>query len=206
MSRFFVNALADPPGQFFLTHCSPSMPLNQMVSQMRRHYNSDTSQLQLKSEIDSLSLPVFMRKQQLPDISTGLFRSVDHISALAPQLPHVFGDDTHKTRYLRQAVMGYTWAQQPIYQLTASRYTFVQFVTALDESLQLQDEVSCAHPRDIHNVQYMTDPRDVRKHHNQRDDLRGWEHRRNQSPFPNRRNSGPWNRRCNRQRSRSPAY
>ena len=206
MCLFFVNALADIARQFFLTHCSPSMPLNQIVSQMRRHYNSDTRQLQLKSEIDSLSFPAFMRKQQLPDIWTELFRLVDHINVLAPQLPHGFGDDPHKARYLRRAVMGYTWARQPIYQLTASRHTFVQFMTALNESLQLQDEVSRAHALDIHNGQYMTDPRDVRKHHNQRDDLRGWEHSRNQSPFPNRRNSGPWSRRYNRQRSRSPAY
>ena len=102
--------------------------------------------------------------------------------------------------------MGYNWAQHPIFQLTASRYTFVQFITALNESLQLQDKISRSRAPEILYVKYMTDARDVRKHPNQVDEPRRWDHRRNQSSSFHRRNSGPWNRRYDRQRSRSPAY
>ena len=84
MSLFFVNALADTARQFFPTHYSPSMPFDQIVSQMRRNYNLDTRQLQLHSEMDSLSLSAFMRKQQLTDFSTVLVRLVYYINALAP--------------------------------------------------------------------------------------------------------------------------
>ena len=106
MSLFFVNALGDPARQFFLTHCSPRMPFDQIATHMRRHYNSDTRKLQLQSEMDSLDLGAFIRKHNLTENSVRLTKIVHHINALAPQLTADFGDDLHKTRYLRRAVMG----------------------------------------------------------------------------------------------------
>ena len=56
MSLFFVNALADPARQFFLTHCSPHMNFEQIAALMREQYNSETTKLQLQSEMDSLDI------------------------------------------------------------------------------------------------------------------------------------------------------
>ena len=42
MSLFFINILKDPARQFFLTHCSSNMNYSEIVSIMRRHYNSET--------------------------------------------------------------------------------------------------------------------------------------------------------------------
>ena len=176
MSLFFVNALADPARQFFLTHCSVSMPFDQIATQMRRHYNSETKKLQLQSEVDGLDLMVFMQKNHISDIAEGLTRLVDHINALGPQLPQGFGDDAHKTRYLRRAVMGLKFAQQPISQLTTARYTFTQFTTALKESLQLMEELTRARAQELNYGQYVRDPRDVRPSSSR------WSHRRNYSP------------------------
>lgn len=186
MSLFFVNTLADPARQFFLTHCSPHMPFEQIATQMRRHYNSESKKLQLQSEMDSLDLTTFMHKHQLVDFGTGLTKLVDYINALAPQLPTGFGDDPHKTRYLRRAVMSLDWAQQPISQVTTARYTFVQFITALQESLQLQEEISRAQATGINYGQYVNNPRDIGTRRNNR-----FSHLRN-------RQGNHWNR------SRSP--
>ena len=125
MSLFFVNALADPARQYFLTHCSSHMPFEQRVSIMRRHYSSDTRKLQIQSEMDSLDLPSFMSKHNIVDNSHGLSKLVDHINALAPQLPTGFGDDSHKTRYLLRAVMSLDWARHPISQIATSKYSFI---------------------------------------------------------------------------------
>ncbi len=38
---FFVNALADPARGFFLNHYSPTMPFDEIVGRMRRHYDSE---------------------------------------------------------------------------------------------------------------------------------------------------------------------
>ena len=79
------------------------MDYSHIIAIMRRHYNSETRKLQLQSEVDSLDLSSFMRKHQITDQSMGLAKLVDRINVLAPQLLHGFGDDQHKTRYLRRA-------------------------------------------------------------------------------------------------------
>ena len=81
---------------------------------------------------------------------------------LAPQLPTGFGDDVHKTRYLGRAVLGQPFAQQPISQITSSRYSFTQFTTAMKENLQLREELSRATAPELNYGQYVSDPRDVR--------------------------------------------
>jgi len=197
MSLFFVNTLADPARQFFLTHCSPHMPFEQIATQMRRHYNSESKKLQLQSEMDSLDLTTFMHKHQLVDFGTGLTKLVDYINALAPQLPTGFGDDPHKTRYLRRAVMSLEWAQQPISQVTTARYTFVQFITALQESLQLQEEISRAQATGINYGQYVNNPRDIGTRRNNR-----FSHLRNRQGNHWNRSRSPWQSN-NRERSRS---
>ena len=158
MSLFFVNSLADPAREHFLTHCYPRMNYEQIAAALCRHYNSKTRKLQLQSEMDSLDLFAFMRKSHYVDFNTGLRKLVRHINALAPQLPHGFDDDAHKTRYLRRAVMRHNWANTPISQITSARYSFSQFINALQESLHLQDEISRASaPADpIINYGYMS--------------------------------------------------
>ena len=137
MSLFFVNALEDPARQLFLTNCSSNMPFEQIVSIMKRHYSSETRKLQIQSEMESLDLEFFMNKNQITDNSIGLSKLVDYINSRTNQLPAGFGDDSHKTRYLRRAVMSLDWAVHPISQIAASKYSFNQFITALQEILQL---------------------------------------------------------------------
>ena len=71
MSLFFVNALADPARQFFLTNCSTHMEIDEITKVMSRHYNSETRKLQLQSEMDSLDLSSFMHERQITDNSLG---------------------------------------------------------------------------------------------------------------------------------------
>ena len=142
MSLFFVNALEDPARQYFLTHCSSYMLFEQIVEMIRRHYSPDTRKLKIQSEMDSLDFPSFMRKHNIVDNPQGLSNLVERINALAPQLATGFGDDSHKTSYMRRTVMSLDWAQQPISQIATSNYSFIQFITALQESLRLQEERS----------------------------------------------------------------
>ena len=81
-----------------------------------------------------------MRKLQYTDESVGLSKLIDQINALSPQLRPSFQTDEHETRYLRRAVMAHAWAQQPTSQTTTARYSFAQFATSLNESLQLKEE------------------------------------------------------------------
>ena len=158
MSLFFVNALAEPARQFFLANCNSRTPFREIVAQMCRHFNSENRQVQLQSEMDSLSLASFIQRHHISDIATGLTQIVDHINSLAPQLPNEFGDDQHKMRYLRRAVMGFDGSTQTMSQLTVSRFSFPQFITAVRENVQLQEELSRKHTADMNYSQYINAP------------------------------------------------
>ena len=163
MSLFFVNALADPARQYFLTHCSSNMPFQEIVTIMRRQYSSETRKLQIQYEMYSLDLTVCMHNNDIKNARIELTRIIDRINSPAPQLPAGFGDDAHKNRYIIRAFMGQDWAQTPISHIAMSRYSFVQFITALEESLQISEEPSRARAQSTLFGQYMADPRTIRR-------------------------------------------
>ncbi len=107
MSFLFVNNFGDFP-----INSSSRMSLDQIVSILLRHYNSETPKLQIKSETDSLDLIAFMRKKNCSDHSEGLTMLVHHINYLSPQLPIGFGDAQYKSKTLRRAVMRYNRASR----------------------------------------------------------------------------------------------
>ena len=90
--------------------------------------------------MDSLDLTVYMHNNDIKNARVGLTRIIDRINSLAPQLPAVFSDDAHKTRYLRRAVIRRDLSQTPISHIATSRYSFVQFITALEESSKVSVE------------------------------------------------------------------
>ena len=87
---------------------------------------------------------------------------------MEPQLQQSFGDDNHKTGNLRRAVIRFEWAQQPIAQMTTARYTFTQFITSLQESLQLQEEMAQARVARVDYGQYEKHPRNFGHPNNRR--------------------------------------
>lgn len=175
------------------------MPFEQIALQMRRHLSSETRKLQLQSEMDSLDIASFMSKNNITDQGEGLRRLVNHINALAPQLPAGFGDDPHKTRYLRRTVMRFGFAQQPIYLMTSARYSFIQLTTALQESLQLSEELARIGTQDLRYGQYVRNPRNLSSSNHWRSCQR-FRH----SHDSRDRSSSPYIRR-ERERSQSPA-
>ena len=104
---------------------------------MRSQYSSETRKLQVQSEMDSLDLTLCMHNNDIKNARIRLTRIIDRINSLAPKLPAGFGDDAHKTRYLRRSVMGQDRAQTPISHIATSRYSFLQFITALEKVCRL---------------------------------------------------------------------
>ncbi len=146
-----------------------------------------------------------MRKHKFTEVSIGLERLANYINALVPQLPKCLGDDPHKTRYLRRAVMRYEWAQQPISQLTTSQYSYIQLVAVLNASLQLQEEISSAGAPEVNYGQYINGPRAVRRHSHQRGrNIRRWLPKRNSTPYSQRRDWQPAHSRYASNSSQSP--
>ena len=93
-----------------------------------------------------------MEEKDITTPSIGLTKIVEHINILTPQCPRDFRSDALKTRYLRAAVKGLPWAKTPVSHITTSKYTFNMFVTALRESLQIEQEFASTannHPTHI---------------------------------------------------------
>lgn len=108
-----------------------------------------------------------MYNGQLTDKVARLSQLVDHINSLAPQLPAGLNNDAHKMRYLRIAVMSQEWAQSSISSIATAKYSFIQFITALQESLQLCEESRCARAPDYTLYgQYLNHPSEVSDPHN----------------------------------------
>ncbi len=67
----------------------------------------------------------FMEERDITSVSEGLTKLVNYIERLAPQCPQGFREDSPKTRYLRKAVIKFSWARAPVSYIspTATRLT-----------------------------------------------------------------------------------
>ena len=156
MSLFFVTALADPAQQYFLTHCSSSMPFTEIVYIMRRQFSSESRELQIQSAVDSLDLTVYMQYNDIKNARIGLTRIIDRINSLAPQLP-LDSATMHSRPGIWDAQLWGKTRHKP------QSLSFVQFITALEESLQISVESSRALAQSTLFGQYRTDARSIRR-------------------------------------------
>ena len=159
---FFVNALDGNARDYYLAHCHFDMPIREVFQIMHRQYNSESRQLQAQTKMENLKLADIMTEHTITDTGQGLQKLIDTINTLAPQLPKNFADDAHKARYLRLALINVDWARQPIADLATQRYSFAQFVHALQANLQLHNESRMTSVTDTHLSQFVAHPRDVR--------------------------------------------
>lgn len=85
-----------------------------------------------------------MTKYELNSFSEALTKTVTIIELMAPQCPPHFRSEPHKITYLKNAVIGQHWSRIPISNIVTSHFTFNGFVTALRESMQLEEEIKSA--------------------------------------------------------------
>ena len=172
MADYFVNILDGPARTFFFNNARNEMTFSDMASMMVREYNSDARQLHVKGILEGLRLQKFMAEHNIANVSQGLTKLINLIEELTPQCQPQFRSDAHKVSFLRKAILGYAWAKGPISNIITSRYTFNAFVTALRESIQLENEISLASntstfhtlATDTHYQQYGRHPKSVRKY------------------------------------------
>ena len=174
LADYFVNVLEGPARTFFFNNARNDMSFDDMAEMMVKEYNSDARQLQVQGTLEILRLDKYMTEHEITDVSDGLTKIVNLIENLTPQCQPQFRSDSNKIVYLRKAVLGHEWAKGPISNIISSRYSFNGFVTALRESIQLQNELSLVTTtpdathisslEDTHYQQYGRLPKFVRKH------------------------------------------
>ena len=172
-AEYFVNIFEGPARTFFLNNAQNGMAFEQLANMMIREYNSDARQLHVQGILEGLRLRKFMVEHEITNVSEGLTKLINIIEELTPQCQPEFRTNAHKISFLRKAVLGYEWAKGPISNIITSRYTFNAFVTALRESIQLENEINLVSrpsaqtllpaTEDTHYQRYGRNPRSVRK-------------------------------------------
>ncbi len=100
------------------------MDFETIHARMRKEYHSESRQLQVMSTLETLKLTKFMQERDITSVAEGLTKLVDYIERLTPQCPQGFQEDSHKARYLRSAVINFSWARAPVSNIVSNRYTF----------------------------------------------------------------------------------
>lgn len=96
---------------------------------MLKEYDFQTRQRTAQAQLESRRLPKFMTGNNGSSTSEGLKKMIIEISTFILQAPTSLGNDDHKIRYLRCAVLDAPRAQTAISQLSTMQYSFYQFFT-----------------------------------------------------------------------------
>ena len=83
-----------------------------------------------------------MEDNETSDVSTAFSKVIDTINSLSPQCPLEFQSDRTKVEFLRDSIVGHSWASGPISRTTSAKSSFNALVTALREILHLVAEES----------------------------------------------------------------
>ena len=173
MATFFVNAFCGPARTFFIEQTKgKNLSFEQMAKLMKTEYNANARQLRALRALENARLAVYLAKKRPMSTAVGLDHLVNLVHKLTPQCPQQFRFEANKISFLRKAVLGFTWAKDPIKNIVTSKFSFNAFVTALHESLQLEEEEAAertviedntVNPKTYYQ-RYGRHPKYVRKH------------------------------------------
>ena len=81
------------------------MPYQMVVDKLRARYNTPHREFYLQFEADSLSFDEFMTRNQIQDVEKCLRGIAEYLNNITPELVDGFRTESHKIRYLRDAVL-----------------------------------------------------------------------------------------------------
>ena len=87
-----------------------------------------------------------------------------YVDLLVPQQATEFQSEAQKTRFLKNTMFGLEWSITPSYNIPTACYTYSQFVTALNESYQVQSDLNTFKGASTRYCQLITHPNDVRRY------------------------------------------
>lgn len=141
---YFFNILDGAARTFFFNNASDLIPFDEIASMMNREFNSNSRQVQVYGKLSTLRIEIAVTEYALSSFSDALTKIVTITEAMTPQCPPHFRSEPHEITYLWNAFLGQQWARTPISNIVTAQDTFNGFVTALPESMQLEEEIESA--------------------------------------------------------------
>lgn len=109
-------------------------------------YNSPVKQMQVKNLLATQRMNALVASGQTQLVA--LASTYKLILKLGPQVPLSYRGEAHKVDFLRGAVVGYAWANEPLSRVATQGLTFQQLYGELEASLQLHLEAESASAKD----------------------------------------------------------
>lgn len=101
-----------------------------------------TSRATVQAKLGTLRLTALMSQEGIRCASNRLGKLISENNLLTPQAPASFRDDEHKICCLPRAIIGVSWAQKAISQLSVVNYAFNQFLSTVRDGLRLHSKES----------------------------------------------------------------
>ena len=141
--QYLHNLLRGDAKRFYLDKVDGyATGFQQAVQIINDEYNSYVRQTRIKDYLNALRISVFMEKGL--SASDSLSKVYKIIVKLSRQAPQAFRGDANKVEYLRNAVVGYHWAKEPLSRVGTMHLTFQQLHAELAASLQLETDTNRA--------------------------------------------------------------
>lgn len=145
--QYLHNVLRGDAKRFFLDRVhGTAATFAQAVDMVSAEYNSIVRQDRVKNYLSSLRLSSFVKDGT--DTTAALEKTYKTISKLAPQVPRSHHGESYKVEFLRNAVVGNSWATEPLSRIATHSLTFQQLYGELEAALHLHIEARLAVMRD----------------------------------------------------------
>jgi len=118
----------------------------QAVGRIAAEYNSPVKQNQIHNKLTDLRMRSFVVKgMKIGDALTETYRVILKLSKMAPP---AFVGEYYRVSYLRDAVIGYPWATEPLSRMSKHNVSFLMLFNELQSALHLHEEAQRAVLRD----------------------------------------------------------
>ena len=130
---------------------------------MIKQYNPPYRKAALLSKLDNIRFSIFKQIHGIDNNRVTINSAIKVFDHLVPQLAADFQNEAQKTRFLTNGVSGPELSITSRKSKSASGYTYNQFVTALNESLQVQMNLNIFRGINTRYGHLIAYPKDVRR-------------------------------------------
>lgn len=141
--KYLHNLLRKDAHRFFLDSVKPvAKSYSGAVELLEKEYNSVVRQTRVKNHLNGLRLSQFINDET--DVASALAKVYRRILTMSRQVPMTHRGDAHKIEFMRRAVVGYSWAKEPLSRVATAGLKFQQLYAELEIAVQLERESNAA--------------------------------------------------------------
>jgi hypothetical protein len=141
--QYFHHLLRDNAKRFYTRHIQGNVgSFSEASNLMEQEYNSISRRNRISNHLKSLRITQYVSSHC--NTSDALEKLHVEISKLAPQGPMHYRSEEHRIEYLRSAVIGMSWAREPLSRVNAGGMSYQELFSQLESSIQQERDEKAA--------------------------------------------------------------